>query len=326
MVRGLIWYFCPFHRRMFPIDIFFFGWIDRLKPLARWWVTLVYKSTHRACSMYNCLHSQSHTNLQNDKQQFTHFQHYLENFTFVFFFGLPYLAATKWDDLRWSSKMQVDILDWPRMGLGCQESPRQKNPTDPLYNSYKFFSAVFPGLILELPQILPQKLGNLGTFWIFLVRVGARNTGIWDTKKIQHLGWTVGAWDYVVLSSGCRISHSMTRVCHSMRLGAQTQQPSIVAFRMARNPLNGFAAILTSKTLFAVTNLQVGICVAEDLKDGKKYSADPPVEGLSSLIWQKNILAYWGNGPTHHKLDGQVWGEYLIKLYPSSCWFLCPFC
>lgn len=254
---------------------------------------------------------------------------YLENSTFVF---LAILAATKWDDLRWSSKMQVDILDWPRMGLGCQESPRQKKSNGPVYSSYKFFSAVFPGLILELLPILPQKLGNFGTFWYSLVRVGtARNTGIWDTKKIQHLGWTVGAWDYGVLSSngaGFRtVWQGYVIACVWAR---KPQEPSIFAFRMARNPLNGFAAILTSKTLFAVTNLQVGICVAEDLKDGKKYSADPPVEGLSSLIWK---IISWLTGetgqcilaPGNHKLDGQVWGEYLIKLYPS-CWFLCPFC
>ena len=109
------------------------------------------------------------------------------------------------------------------MGLGCQESPHQTNPTD-LYTVPTSFSQPFSrNWFWNCPRFCPQIAPKTRQIWYFLVRVGtARNTGIWDTKKIQHLGWTVGAWNHVVLSSGCRISHSMTRVCHSMRLGAQT--------------------------------------------------------------------------------------------------------
>ena len=73
------------------------------------------------------------------------------------------------------------------------------------------------------------------------------------------------------------------RVYHSMLLVANHNTLPFFADQMARNPLNGFAAILTSKTSFAATNLQVG-----SLEDGLGTSR---IHGKSTLQIQQ-LMAY----------------------------------
>lgn len=183
-----------------------------------------------------------------------------------------------------------------------RESSSNKS-NGPVYSSYKFFSAVFPELILELPQILPpncpQNSANLvlfGTFWYELALPGILGSEIQRRSSTLVERLELGTMSFYPLGAGFRtVWQGYVIACVWAR---KPQQPSIFADRMARNPLNGFAAILTSKTLFAVTNLQVGSWVAEDLKDGKSTLQIHQLRAY--LLWYgKTYPGLLGNGPMH---------------------------
>ena len=175
------------------------------------------------------------------------------------------------------------------MGLGCQESPRQTNPTD-LYTVPTSFSQPFSrNWFWNCPRFCPKNSAILvlfGTFWYELALPGILGSEI--QRRSSTLVEPLGA-GFRTVWQGYVIACVWSR---------KPQQPSIFAFRMARNPLNGFAAILTSKTLFAVTNLQVGSWVAEDLKDGKSTLQIHQLRAY--LLWYGNTYpGLLGNGPMH---------------------------
>ena len=175
MVRGLIWYFIYF----LLID-----WRQMMSHLGL--------QVRKACSMYNWFHSQPYTNLQKDKQQIwplTHFgfSNTIRRILLLYLFLDAILGSY---EVRWSSKWQIG-RGWV---LDVRKFLSSKKSDGPVYTSSKTsFSHPFSRKwFWNCPTFCLQKSGDFGWFWYsiwsLLTIVGTRNTGICDTKKIQHLG------------------------------------------------------------------------------------------------------------------------------------------